>query len=233
MAGKPDRPHFTDELWRFLIELSQNNERPWFDANKKRYEKHVRGPALAVIRAMGPRLAEVTPSLEAIDKKVGGSLMRIYRDVRFSKDKTPYKTNVGIQFRHRAGKDVHAPGVYLHIDIDEVFMGVGMWQPDREPLHAIRTRVAERPDAWRAIIESAPFSDGPWAQHGESLKRAPRGFDADHPLVDELKRKSYIAVRQLPPELVESPALCDTVLAEIRAVRPYMDFICKATGVEL
>ncbi len=233
MADTPDSPHFTDELWRFLIELSQNNDRPWFQANKQRYEDHVRGPALALIRAMAPRLAEVTPSLQAIDKKVGGSLMRIYRDVRFSKDKSPYKTNVGIQFRHRAGKDVHAPGVYVHIDLDEVFMGVGLWQPDKEPLHAIRTRVAEQPDAWRAIIESPPFADGPWEQHGAALKRIPRGFDKDHPLAEELKRKSFIAVRPLDPALLESPALCDTIAEHITLMRPYMAFLCGAIGVEL
>lgn len=233
MASDLEHPHFTDELWRFLIELSQNNERSWFDANKQRYEDHVRGPALALIRAMAPRLADITPALRAIDKKVGGSLMRVYRDVRFSKDKTPYKTNVGIQFRHRAGKDVHAPGVYVHIDIDELFVGAGLWQPDRAPLAAIRTRIAESPDGWRAIIESPPFTEGPWAQHGDSLKRVPRGFDEDHPLAEELKRKSFIAVRPLDPALIESPELCDTLAEHVRTIRPYMAFLCEAVGVEL
>lgn len=228
-----EHPHFTDELWRFLIELSQNNDRDWFAANKQRYEDHVRGPALAIIRAMAPRLAEVTPALEAVDEKVGGSLMRIYRDVRFSKDKSPYKTNVGIQFRHRAGKDVHAPGLYLHVDLDEVFVGFGVYRPERGPLQAIRSRIAERPDEWRAIIEGPAFAEGGWRQGGDSLKRAPRGFDKDHPLVDELKRKSYIAVRDLPPELVESPDLCDALVGHLRAVRPYGQFICDAIGVEL
>lgn len=233
MAGTADNPHFDDELWRFLIELSQHNDRDWFNANKQRYEDHVRGPALAFVRGMAPRLEQLTPALQAIDKKVGGSLMRIYRDVRFSKDKSPYKTNVGIQFRHRAGKDVHAPGVYLHIDIEEVFIGCGLWQPDKEPLHAIRTRIAEQPDAWRGIIESAPFTDDGWAQHGASLKRIPRGFDKAHPLAEELKRKSFIAVRPLEPELLESSALCDTIAEHVRTIRPYMAFLCGAIGVEL
>lgn len=233
MAQHPDKPHFTDAMWQFLVELSQNNDRDWFNANKQRYEDAVRGPALAFIRAMGPRLAEIAPALQAIDKKVGGSLMRVYRDTRFSKDKTPYKTNVGVQFRHRAGKDVHAPGVYVHIDIEEVFIGIGLWQPDKEPLHAIRSRIADKPDAWRAIIESAPFADGPWEQHGASLKRVPRGFDKAHPLADELKRKSFIAVRPLDAELFESPALCDTIADHVRTMRPYMAFLCDATGVEL
>jgi len=233
MADTPDTAHFTDELWRFLIELSQNNDRDWFTANKARYETHVRGPALSIIRAMAPRLAEIAPSLDAIDKKVGGSLMRIYRDVRFSKDKSPYKTNVGLQFRHRAGKDVHAPGVYVHVDIEEVFMGVGLWQPDREPLSAIRQRIADKPEAWQAIIESAPFTDGPWEQHGARLKRIPRGFDKAHPMAEELKRKSFIAVRPLDPELLESPALCDTIADHILTLRPYMAFLCDAIGVEI
>lgn len=233
MARTPQHPHFTGELWQFLVELTHNNDRTWFDAHKARYEAHVRGPALAIIRAMAPRLAEIAPALEAIDKKVGGSLMRVHRDTRFAADKTPYKTNVGIQFRHRAGKDVHAPGVYLHVDLDDVFLGVGVWRPDRAPLHAIRERIAEHPDRWRAIVEGPLFGEDRWRQGGDALKRVPRGFDKDHPLAEELKRTSFIALRDLPPELVESPALCDTLAAHIAAIRPHPAFICEALGLEL
>jgi len=228
-----DNPHFTEDLWRFLAELSQNNERDWFNANKARYEQHVREPSLAFVRAMAPRLAELTPALEAIDKKVGGSLMRIYRDTRFAKDKTPYKTNVGIQFRHRAGKDVHAPGIYLHIDLDGVFLGVGVWQPASAPLKAIRERIAEDPDRWQAIVDSDLFGEGAWEQKGDALKRIPRGFDKEHPAAEELKRKSFIAVRDLDPELTESPDLCDAIARHVAEIRPYPAFICAALGLEL
>ena len=114
---------------QFLAELEANNNREWFAQNKPRYEELVREPALDFIVAMGSELQKLSPHLEAIPKRVGGSLMRVYRDTRFGKDKTPYKTNIGIQFRHRMGKDVHCPGFYLHISNDEIFLGAGMWRP--------------------------------------------------------------------------------------------------------
>src|SRR5678815_2121248 len=106
---------FSDETFAFLGELEEHNQRDWFEANKSRYERVVREPALAFVRDMGRRLAEVAPALRADDRKVGGSMMRVHRDTRFSKDKSPYKTNVGIQFRHEAGKDVHAVGLYVPV----------------------------------------------------------------------------------------------------------------------
>ena len=125
---------FKTSTIKFLRELEKNNNRDWFEANKHRYESDVREPALAYIEAMAPRLAKISPHFIASPKKVGGSLMRVYRDVRFSKDKTPYKTNIGIQFRHSAGKDVHAPGFYMHIEPSQVFIAAGIWRPDSEML---------------------------------------------------------------------------------------------------
>lgn len=228
-----DHPHFTPELWRYLAELAQNNDRDWFNAHKDRYERDVRGPALRFIRAMAPRLEAITPALVADDRKIGGSLMRVHRDTRFSPDKTPYKTNVGIQFRHRVGKDVHAPGLYLHLDLDEIFLGVGVYRPEPDALQKIREAIADRPDDWRAIIQIPPLASGRWRQHDEALKRPPKGFAPDHPLIDEIKRKSYIVVTDLDAELIEDPALCDTIAAQLAEVRAYPAFICRALGLEL
>ncbi|MCA9241330.1 MAG: DUF2461 domain-containing protein, partial [Planctomycetales bacterium] len=134
-------------LLHFLEELSRNNNKKWFDKHKPRYEREVREPALAFIAAMEKPLARLSPHFKAIPKKVGGSLMRIHRDVRFSHDKSPYKTNVGIHFRHDAGKDVHAPGIYFHIDTSEVFLGVGLWRPEAAALAAIRDSISADPRA--------------------------------------------------------------------------------------
>ena len=101
---------FTKSTFSFLDELAASNNRAWFEENKSRYESLVREPALAFIEAMEPALRKFAPNLRAEPRKVGGSLMRVFRDTRFSRDKTPYKTNIGIQFRHSLGKDVHAPG---------------------------------------------------------------------------------------------------------------------------
>src|SRR5665811_1482075 len=101
------------------------------------YEREVLEPALAFVHAFGPKLRKISPFFVASDDRVGGSLMRVYRDTRFAKDKTPYKTNVGIQFRHEQGRDVHAPGFYLHISPEECFFAVGCWHPDPDALGRI------------------------------------------------------------------------------------------------
>ncbi len=216
--------------FRFLAELEGNNERPWFEANKQRYEAEIREPARAFVRAVGARLGEVTAHLAADDRKMGGSLMRIYRDTRFGKDKTPYKTNVGIQFRHAIGKDVHAPGLYVHLANDELFVGVGTWGPDAETLQKIRTRIVEHEGAWRAAVEAPGFTEV-FERMGESLKRAPKGCPADHPLVDDLKRKHHIASCPLDDETAESPALVDFTMDRLQRAAPYMRFVCEAIGV--
>ena len=142
---------FHPTLFSFLAELELNNEREWFQEHRDRYEREVREPAMGFIRAMAKPLTKISPHLLAVDKKVGGSMMRVHRDVRFSKDKSPYKTNVGIQFRHSAGKDVHAPGLYVHLAPDECFLGAGLWRPERDALAGIRKTIAERP---RALAET-------------------------------------------------------------------------------
>ena len=153
-----DEPSFSPELFAFLRELAGNNDREWFTANKDRYVAEVQEPALAFIEDVGMRLPEVSRHFVADARTTGGSLFRIYRDIRFSKDKTPYKTHAGIQFRHERARDVHAPGFYLHLEPGSVFMACGTWHPDRDTLHAIRTAIAARPARWQAIVEEPAFT---------------------------------------------------------------------------
>ncbi len=120
---------FGPELYEFLEELEANNNREWFNENRERYEEEVREPAFDLIRAVRPMLAEISPNMTARDTKVGGSLMRVFRDTRFSADKTPYKTNVGIQLRHLRANDVHAPGYYVHLSTESCFFGAGRRRP--------------------------------------------------------------------------------------------------------
>ena len=141
----------------YLRQLAKHNERAWFSENKQRYEDCVRMPALAFIDAMGPELKKLSPHFRAIPKKVGGSLMRVYRDTRFANDKTPYKTNVGIQFRHELGKDVHAPGFYVHIEPGNCFFGAGIWHPEAKVLNAIREFIADNPNAWKKATQGRAF----------------------------------------------------------------------------
>lgn len=214
-------------LLHFLEQLSRNNNKKWFDANKARYEFEVREPALAFIAAMEKPLRKVSPHFVAAPKKVGGSLIRIHRDVRFANDKTPYKTNVGIQFRHEAGKDVHAPGYYLHIALDECFLGAGVWRPDGPALTAIRERIVEEPARWKRVRDNKPFRSL-WSLEGESLKRPPRGYDADHPYVEDLKRKDHIAGMPLNHDELFSAGLVKHVADAFAKTKGYVGFLCDA-----
>ena len=218
---------FTQDLFQFLDELTLNNHREWFNENKAHYEAVVREPARAFIRAMEPRLEQISPHFVADDRKVGGSLMRIYRDTRFSRDRTPYKTNVGIQFRHEAGKDVHAPGFYVHLDAETVFIGVGMWRPDGPSLGGVRAKIDAECDRWRSII-TADFFTKVFRQGGESLKRAPKGYSMEHPMIEELRRKDHIASINLPQDDSIGPAFIDLVSALFKTSSPYMRFLCEA-----
>ncbi len=222
---------FSPELLTFLTELPANNNRAWFDTHRQRYEDHLLFPALDFIAAMGPRLARISPRFEAVPKRMGGSLMRIYRDTRFGNDKTPYKTNVGIQFRHVVGKDIHAPGFYLHIEPGDSFVGVGCWHPDFDALAKIRARLASHPDQWRAVLAERKFRRQ-YELAGDSLLRPPRGFAADHPLIEDLRRKDFIAVHPLADTEVIDPKLTAKVAALFAAGAGLMQFLCAALEID-
>jgi uncharacterized protein (TIGR02453 family) len=221
---------FRKEMFQFLGELGLNNEREWFQANKERYEHDVREPALEFIRQFGQRLPKFSKHYAAVDKKVGGSLMRVYRDTRFSKDKTPYKTNVGIHFRHAAGKNVHAPGLYLHIEIDEIFLGAGMWHPEAEALANIRRGIVESSAKWKRVSRAEKMR-AHWNPTGDSLKRPPRGFDAEHPLIDDLKRKDHIVITELKAKELFSKDAVDEIFARFMQTRPYVRFLTESQGL--
>ncbi len=220
---------FKPSLVTFLRKLRKNNNREWFADNKAQYEDLVREPALDFISAMGQPLADITPYFIAVPKKTGGSLMRPYRDTRFAKDKTPYKTNVGIQFRYEFGKDVHAPGFYVHIDPDEVFVGAGMWRPDSKPLRAIREAIVEETKTWKAARDQRTFKKH-FELAGEQLKTAPRGFDKQHPMIDDLRRKDFIAIKSISHKDLYQPTLIRDMARTFKAASPLMSFLCKAVG---
>ncbi|MFT4624686.1 MAG: hypothetical protein ACI8PZ_003345 [Myxococcota bacterium] len=220
---------FTEATLTFLNELEDHNDRAWFAKNKVRYERDVRDPALAFVRAVGESLPEVSSAFLSSEKRVGGSLMRVYRDTRFSKDKSPYKTNIGIQFRHAAGKDVHAPGLYVHVELGQAFVACGLWRPESAALKRIRTHMVANAEAYSKVIRDPVFTEV-FALQGESLKRAPRGFDAEHPLIDELKRKSIIAVSDLAMEDVLGERLVELTLDRFARGAPFVRFLCDAVG---
>ena len=225
----PESP-LSPRLFKFLSELEKNNNRDWFAEQKSRYERDVREPSLRLIEMLEPPLAKAAPMLQAIAKKSGGSLMRIYRDTRFSKDKTPYKTNVGISLRHQAGCDIHAPGAYVHFATDECFVAAGCWRPERNTLAAIRSRIDVQPDAWKRARNHKALKEH-FQLAGERLKTAPRGFAKDHPLIDDLRRIDFIAVSPVTRKQLTSGDPVELIISRIKAARSLMRFLCDAIDV--
>ncbi|MGH2729035.1 MAG: DUF2461 domain-containing protein, partial [Actinomycetota bacterium] len=201
-----------------------------FKANKERYEEEVLEPALNFIRGFAPSLRKLSPYFVADARPSGGSLFRIYRDVRFSRDKSPYKTHVGIQFRHKQAKDVHAPGFYLHLEPGNVFAGVGMWRPDSTSVAKIRDAIADDPKGWKRAAHGDPFS-ALYELDGDSLKRPPGGYDGNHPFVEDLKRKDFIGVASIAQRSVTSNGFIRDYAHMCRAARPFMRFLCESVGV--
>jgi uncharacterized protein (TIGR02453 family) len=226
-----EAPCFSPELFTFLRELAANNDREWFAANKARYVAEVQEPALAFVEDVGLRLPEVSRHFVADARTTGGSLFRIHRDVRFAKDKSPYKTHTGIQFRHARSRDVHAPGYYLHLEPGSVFMACGTWHPERDTLHAIRTAIAARPGRWTAIV-SEPAFRRQFRLSGDALKRPPAGFDPGHPLIEELKRKDFIAITDLTESDVVAGDFLDRFLDLCAEADGFMRFLCDSARVE-
>lgn len=223
MSGR----YFSKQTFSFLAALAHNNERAWFELHRQEYEDFVRSPALDFISDMSDEMPAISRHFLAQASKAGGSLMRIHRDTRFSKDKTPYKTNIGIQFRHEVGKDVHAPGYYLHIAPEECFIGIGLWHPQPDALFKIRTALLEKPEAWVAARDNKAFRRH-FTLEGDVLTNVPRGFAKDHPLAQDLKRKDFIGMATLSEAAVTSGTLRAQVVTRFREAEPYMRFLCQA-----
>ena len=224
------KTYFTPKLFSFLRDLAKNNERDWFEANKARYEKDLKQPALEFISDFEPQLMKISTQFRADARPVGGSLFRIHQDRRFQKDRPPYKTHCGIQFRHAAGKDAHAPGFYLHLEPKESFVGMGLWRPETAVARTIRESIAEHGPKWKKAAHGKRFRDR-FDLAGESLKRPPRGIDPEHPLVEDLKRKDFIGVAPLTRSDVTSGDFMKTFVDLCRRGGPFMEFLCGATGV--
>ncbi|MBT8202910.1 MAG: DUF2461 domain-containing protein [Acidimicrobiia bacterium] len=224
------RTYFTSATFTFLRDLEGNNKREWFKANKGRYDATIKEPALDFIEDFAKPLSRISPHFVADPSLQGGSLFRIYRDTRFSKDKTPYKTNTGLHFRHFMAKDAHAPGFYLHIQPGENFMGVGLWRPETKVAYQIREHIAEHPAEWKKASRGKRFADV-FSLEGDSLTRPPKGFDADHPLIEDLKRKDFIASTRLTQKDVTSSGFMKTFESNCKRAAPFMKFLCDALGV--
>lgn len=223
--------HFGSELFQFLLELQANNNREWFADNKARYERDIKEPLLNFIADFEPHLHSISKHFVADTRANGGSMFRIYRDIRFSKDKTPYKTHGAVHFRHEAGKSAHAPGFYLHLGPDEIFAGVGVWRPDTAAVTSIRARIVADAKGWHSALKAPGFAEE-FELGGESLKRPPRGFDPDHPDIEDLKRKDHVATFSFTEQQVTAPGFIDSFAHVCQKASPYAEFLTTAVGLD-
>lgn len=213
-------------FFRFLTELAAHNERDWFQSHKARYEADVRDPMLALIAALRPGMAKISPHILVDPRPVGGSMFRIYRDTRFSADKAPYKTHLGAQFRHTStAGEVHGPGYYLHLGTDMCYFGCGLWRPEKELATKVRRRIVDEPEVWRKAGKAL----GDQERSGEKFKRVPAGFGADAP--EDVKYKDFISGAHFTPADVVKPDFVDRYLGRAREAAPFMRFLCGAAGL--
>ena len=222
-------PGFPKDLLRFYAELIENNNREWFTKNKQRYKDVVVYPMCDFIEAMAPRLEAIAPMYIADARPHGGSMFRIYRDVRFSRDPKPYKEHLACQFRHQAGRDAHAPGYYVHIALDGVRFGGGIYLPPAPALRAIRRAIDENSKKWQAVKADPDFQDTFDGIRGDSLKRAPKGFSPDHPEIEDLKRKTLFITKPLSSvERITQPVFIEEVDDAFQKATPFMRFLTNA-----
>jgi len=213
--------YFTPGLFEFLSDLKANNDREWFKANKDRYVDEVEFPFKRFVEAAGLALRDINPAFG------GGAPFRIYRDTRFSHDKSPFKTNVAAHFTHRNRREMHSlPGFYVHLAPGHNIAGGGIWRPEPPSLGKVRDRIVEEPAEWAEVKAAMPEITG------ESLKRPPNGYDANHPYVEDLKRKDFVAMTSFTEEEVCRDDFLDRFVEVSRGIVPLMAFLTRALELE-
>ena len=221
--------YFDARSFRFLRELARHNRRDWFHSHKAQYEEHLRQPFLRLIGDLQEPLGRVSAHFRADPRPVGGSLFRIHRDTRFANDKTPYKTWAGARLYHERSRQVEAPVYYLHVQPGHCFVGAGLWHPQPDTLKRVRAFLLDNPAAWTRATRSPAFRRR-YALGGASLARPPRGYDPAHPLIEDLKRKDYIAIADLDEKAAVRADFLDTVTDRYEAAAPFMAFLAQAVG---
>jgi uncharacterized protein (TIGR02453 family) len=212
-------PH---ETLGFLRALKRNNRREWFQPRRDRFEAEVRAPMLAIIERLAVDMRAFAPDI-VVDPKT--AMYRIYRDTRFSENKTPYKTHVAAVFPWRGLPKHEGAGLYFHVSPDEVWIGGGMYAPQTAQLHAVREHIAQNVRRLRTIVESPGFRREVGALDGERLQRVPRGFSKDHAAAEFLKFRQFLAGRELPPSAACHPRFYSTVVGVFRQVAPLARFL--------
>lgn len=211
----------------FLRRLKRNNNRPWFQKHKAEYEEYVRFPMQCFIATLARELRDEIPEMDFNPKR---SIFRIYRDVRFSKNKAPYKTNIAASFQPRgAPPGIELPGLYVGIEPGEIFVGGGLYMPSGDQLKAIRASIAEHPDEFLAVVQAPRFRKRFGGILGEKLLKAPLGFPKDHPMIEFLRFKQfYVGVEWDDESACYSPKFAGTVASIFLDCIAFVRWLAKA-----
>jgi uncharacterized protein (TIGR02453 family) len=222
--------YFTQDGLAFLRELAQHNEKAWFEANKQRFEDGVRAPALRLVADIAPVLRKVSKHMVADPRPNGGSVSRIYRDTRFSKDKSPYKTALFLRFGHDRGAEEAMPGLYLHVEPGASTMGGGIWHPAPAMQESIRKAIVASPARWTKAKGGAAVGPG-CAMGGEVLKRVPKGYDPAHQHAEDLKRKDFGLHQPVADAALVGKDLLGEIERGFLAAKPLLEFLCRAVDL--
>ena len=214
-------PRFTPKSLSFLRALKRNNDREWFRERKDQYDAHLKAPMTAVIEQLAKDFGSFAPELVAAPK----GIFRIYRDTRFSDDKTPLKTNIAASFPWRGLHRHEGAGLYIEVAPRWVWVGGGMYAPQTAQLVAVREHVARNHERLRSIVESPGFRKAVGKLEGAKLQRVPRGFDKDHPAAEYLKHRQFLAAREFPAEFAYDAKFYPGILDVMRLVAPLVRFL--------
>lgn len=215
-------PAFGPDAVKFLRALKRNNKRAWFQPRKEEYEAVVRAPMQAVVERLAVDMRSFAPEIVVDPKK---AIFRIYRDTRFSDDKTPYKTAIAASFGWRGLPRHEGAGLYFQLSHEDVWIGGGMYSPPTPLIQKVREHIADNHRRMRSIVESASFKRVVGTLEGEKLQKVPRGFPAEHPAAELLKHRQFLAGRELPPSIASTPKFYPTLLDTFRVIVPLIRFL--------
>jgi uncharacterized protein (TIGR02453 family) len=224
--------YFTPKSLKFLRALARHNERAWFQDHRDDYEIHVREPFQRLLSDLQAPLAEVSAHYRADPAKVGGSLFRIHRDTRFANDKTPYKTWQGARLFHERSRQVPAPSFYVQLQPGNCFIGGGIWHPEPPVQRQIRQFIVDNPGGWQAAAHAPAFRRRFALDDADMLVRPPRGFPADFEYIDDLRHRNFVAWRGIEDDAMLGPRLLPTLVKDLQAMAPFMDYLCAALDLE-
>jgi uncharacterized protein (TIGR02453 family) len=215
-------PGFPKEMTTFFRSLKRNNRREWFQPRKHVFEQHVKEPMIELVTALNRDFAKFAPEFVSDPKK---AIFRIYRDTRFSSDKTPYKTHIAASFARRGGERLAAGGFYFSVSHDQIEVAGGIYHPEPETMLVVRNHIAEHHQDLRRLLADRKVRRLLGDLQGDALTRAPKGFDPAHPAIQLIKMKDWILDTTLDPALGTSPRLYKELADRFRAMTPLIEFL--------